>query len=150
MNVRSPKPSDRCYSVLSVNCRFVFVLEFFISLVCAWLEKATVLFICIHKRVKSIDFALSITFCDKSGLAIFKLFFLLWIHFIFFHFFQSRGILKRLVRIKKTSLFVIFLYMYNRFMQDYRIFIVAFFRKNIIRLTKFWGENFLCNLQENI
>ena len=33
--------------------------------------KTTVLFICIHKRVKSIVFVVSIKFCDESGLAIF-------------------------------------------------------------------------------
>ena len=68
MNVRSPKPSDTKHGVTQ-NFRFT-VDMFFISLVCEWLEKATVLFICIHKQVKSIVFALSIKFCDKSGLAI--------------------------------------------------------------------------------
>ena len=43
---------------------------FFISLMCVWLEKTTVLFICIQKRVKSIVFAVFIKFCDESGLAI--------------------------------------------------------------------------------
>ena len=33
-------------------------------------KKTTVLIICIHKRVKSIVFAMSIKFCDESGLAI--------------------------------------------------------------------------------
>ena len=51
-------------------CWHVFVLDFFASLMCVWLEKTTVLFICIHKRVKSIVFATSIKFCDESGLAI--------------------------------------------------------------------------------
>ena len=35
-------------------------------------KKTTVLFICIHKRVKLIVFAVSIKFCDESGLAIFS------------------------------------------------------------------------------
>ena len=34
------------------------------------IEKSTVLVIRIHKRVKSIVFAMPITFCDESGLAI--------------------------------------------------------------------------------
>ena len=37
------------------------------------IEKSTILVICIHKRVKSIVFAVSIKlFCDESGLAIKK------------------------------------------------------------------------------
>ena len=47
-----------------------FVLKFFISMVCVWLEKTTVLFICKHKWVKSIVFA--VKFCDESGLAILR------------------------------------------------------------------------------
>ena len=34
------------------------------------IKKTTVLFICKHKQVKSIVFAVSIKFCDKLGLAI--------------------------------------------------------------------------------
>ena len=34
------------------------------------IEKSTILVICIHKRVKSLVFAVSIKFCDESGLAI--------------------------------------------------------------------------------
>ena len=33
-----------------------FVLDFFISLMCVWLGKTTVLVICVHKQVKSIVF----------------------------------------------------------------------------------------------
>ena len=47
-----------------------FVLDFFKNLMCVWLGKTTVLFICIQKRVKSIVFALFMKFCDESGLAI--------------------------------------------------------------------------------
>ena len=36
---------------------------------CEWLEKTTVLFICIHKQVESVVFAVSIKFCDELGLA---------------------------------------------------------------------------------
>ena len=49
-----------CYSVLSVTVDMFFVLDFFISLMCVWLEKTTLLFIYIHKRVKSIVFAVAI------------------------------------------------------------------------------------------
>ena len=35
--------------------------------------KTTALFICVHKRVKQIIFALSIKFCYESGLAILHL-----------------------------------------------------------------------------
>ena len=41
-----------------------------VCLMCVWLEKTTVLFICMHKRVQLIIFAVSIKFCDESGLAI--------------------------------------------------------------------------------
>ena len=71
MNVRSPKPWDTKHGV-TLYFRFTVVLEFFISVVCVWLEKTTVLFICIHKRVKSIVFAMSIKFYDESDLAILK------------------------------------------------------------------------------
>ena len=55
--------------VLSVD--MVSALNFFISLMCVWFEKkTTVLFICKHKQVESIVFAVSIKFCDKLGLAI--------------------------------------------------------------------------------
>ena len=37
---------------------------------CVYWKKPTVLFICIHKRVKSIVFAVFIKFCDESGPAI--------------------------------------------------------------------------------
>ena len=37
---------------------------------CVLLEKTTLLFICIHKQVKSIVFAVSIKFCDQWDLAI--------------------------------------------------------------------------------
>ena len=70
MNIRSPKPWDTKHGVTQYY-RFTvdmfFVLDFFISLMCG---KTTVLIICIHKRVKSIVFAVSIKFCDESGLAI--------------------------------------------------------------------------------
>ena len=59
-----------CYSVLSVYCWHVFYFGFLISLMCVWLEKTNLWFIFIHKRVKSIVFAVSIKFCDEWGLAI--------------------------------------------------------------------------------
>ena len=40
---------------------------------CVWLEKNTVLFICIHERVISIVFAVSVKFFYESGLAILNL-----------------------------------------------------------------------------
>ena len=39
------------------------------------IEKSSILVICIHKRVKSIAFAVSIKLCDESGLAILKIIF---------------------------------------------------------------------------
>ena len=42
------------------NDTYFFVLDFFITLMFVWLEKTTVLFICIHKWVKSIVFAMFI------------------------------------------------------------------------------------------
>ena len=77
MNVHSLKPWYMKY-IVTQNFRFtvdmVFVLNFFISLMRVWLEKITVLIICMHKRVKSIIFAMSIRFCCESGLAILTLF----------------------------------------------------------------------------
>ena len=49
---------------------FFFYISFYKFDVCMIEKKTTVLFICIHKRVKSIVFAVSIKFCDESGLAI--------------------------------------------------------------------------------
>ena len=70
MNVRSPKPWD---TKLSTMTCFLFVLDFFISLMCVWLKKTTVLFICIHKRVKLFCFFCRVhKICDESGLAILK------------------------------------------------------------------------------
>ena len=67
--------NDECISVVrnhgviryfqfSVDMFFVFVWYVY-----DW-KKTTVLFICIHKRSKSIVFAEFIKFCDESGLAI--------------------------------------------------------------------------------
>ena len=42
-----------------------FVLNFFISLMCVWLGKSTVLVICVHKQFKSIVFTVSIQFCEN-------------------------------------------------------------------------------------
>ena len=70
MNVRSPKPLDTKHGVtryFRFTVSMFFVLDFFISLMCVWLEKLLVLVICIHKRVKSIVFTMSIKFCHKSG-----------------------------------------------------------------------------------
>ena len=47
-----------------------FVLGILISLICVWMKKTNVLFIYIHKRVKSFVFAVCIKFCAESGLAI--------------------------------------------------------------------------------
>ena len=72
MNVLSPKWDTKHgitqYFLFTVD--MVFVLDFFISLMRVWLEKTTVLFICIHKWVKSIIFTVSIKFCDELGLVI--------------------------------------------------------------------------------
>ena len=48
---------------------------------CVWLKKnPTVLVYCIHKRVKSIVFAVSIKFCDEPGQAILsKVVLVLWL-----------------------------------------------------------------------
>ena len=63
-----------CYSINLVYFNGLlltyFVVDFFISLMCLWLEKTAVLLICIHKLVKSIIFTVSIKFCDESGLGI--------------------------------------------------------------------------------
>ena len=71
MNVRSPKPSDTKHGVTKY---FRFTVDMFLFWnsykfgVCM-IEKK-LLFICIHKWAKSIVFAVSIKFCDESGLAI--------------------------------------------------------------------------------
>ena len=59
-----------CYLVLSVYCWHVFCFGFLYRFDVCMIEKTTVLVICIHKRVKSNVFAVSIKFCDESGLAI--------------------------------------------------------------------------------
>ena len=43
-----------------------------LSLISVWLEKTNVLFICTHKRVKSIVFSVFIKCCDESSLAILR------------------------------------------------------------------------------
>ena len=61
MIVRSPKPWDTKHGVTQYfrfTVDMFFVLDFFISLMCVLLEKTTVLFMCMHKRVKSIVFIL--------------------------------------------------------------------------------------------
>ena len=76
MNVCSPKQWDTKHGVTQYfwfTVDMFFVLEFFTSLICVWLEKTTVLFICIHKQVKSIVFVVFIKFCDESGLEIFSM-----------------------------------------------------------------------------
>ena len=60
------------FQYFRLTVHMFFDLDFFISLMCVWLKKTTVLVICIHKRVKSIVFAVSINFCYKSGQAILK------------------------------------------------------------------------------
>ena len=63
MNVRSLKSWDMKHGVTQYfrfTVDMFIVLDFFISLMCVWLEKITVLLICIHKRVKSIVFNVSI------------------------------------------------------------------------------------------
>ena len=61
-----------CYSVLSVYCWHVFCFGFLCMFDVCIIGKTTVLFICIHKRVKSIVFVVSIKFCYKLGQAILK------------------------------------------------------------------------------
>ena len=59
INVRCPKPCHTslwcymCTRYFRFTVDVFFVLDFFISLMCLWLEKNGVLFICIHKWVKS-------------------------------------------------------------------------------------------------
>ena len=63
MNLRSPKPWDMKHGVTQYfrfTVDLFFVFYFFLSLMCVWLEKTTVLFICVHKGVKSIIFAVFI------------------------------------------------------------------------------------------
>ena len=56
------------YFRFTVQCWHVFCFGFLVSLMCVWLENTSVLFICIHKWVKSIVFSLSIN--SDSGLEI--------------------------------------------------------------------------------
>ena len=73
MNVRSPKPREcRNMVLLSTFGLLLTCTLYWISLlfdVCV-IGKKSVLFICIHKRVKSIIFTISIKFFNESGLAI--------------------------------------------------------------------------------
>ena len=55
--------------VLSVHCWQILLWISLVWCVYYW-KNSTVLFVCIQKRVKSIVFAVSIKFCDESGLAI--------------------------------------------------------------------------------
>ena len=72
----SPKPSVRYetwgFSVLSIYCWHVFCFGFLYKFDVCMIGKTIVLVIFIHKRVKSIVFAMSIKLCDESGLAILK------------------------------------------------------------------------------
>ena len=81
MNVHSPKPWDTkhgvTHAVLSVYCWHVFCFGFLYKFdhwcVYDW-KNYCIGYICIHKRVNSIDLAVSIKFCDESGLAILSLY----------------------------------------------------------------------------
>ena len=69
MSWGSPKPWDMKHGVthyFRFTVDMLFVLDFLTRLVRIWLKK----FICIHKRVNSIVFAVSIKLCDESGLPI--------------------------------------------------------------------------------
>ena len=108
MNFRSPKSWDTKHSVTQyfpLTVDMLFVSDFFLSFICVWLEKTNLLgFFCIHKRVKSIVFGVSIQFCDESGLAILSDFFS-W----------SNAHMKKVVLVITTNLLEICKYCYYLF-----------------------------------
>ena len=68
--VRNSEIQNGVTQYFQLTVYMFFVLDFFISFMCVWLEKTTVLFICILEQIKSIVFAVFIKFWDESGLAI--------------------------------------------------------------------------------
>ena len=76
INVHSPEPLVLLHrsGVLSVYCWLGICFEFLFMFDVCIMENTTLLVNCIRKRVKCIFFAVSIKFCDESGLAISKLY----------------------------------------------------------------------------